>query len=256
MKNLIILVIMSFSLFAHTEEVDPEAPVGLPVDEAQFDDDDKNPPDNNDSEIPEGVVMETPFHHGPGCPRDLAIGAVLSPDAKTLSVLFDNFQVEAGAPPLLQQDHKACALRIPITVPPGYRMTVVKIDYRGYNLIPNNGRTRFVTTYHFSHGRSREPFGESIKRIREFVGPKDREFFISSKIRKVGHFSNCGKPFNFHLRAKLAAISNRKLENVLTVLDSADAMVREQSTFHLKWKRCHPQRPSETHPPSPRGPHR
>ena len=81
------------------------------------------------------VRLGSPAYGGSGCPRGSAAVA-LSPDAKSLSILFDNFIVEAGGDSGRRTARKTCNVAIPVHVPQGYSVSILKIDYRGFNSIP------------------------------------------------------------------------------------------------------------------------
>src|SRR5687767_2321492 len=84
---------------------------------------------------PSDIRLGTPAIGGSGCPQGTA-SAVLSPDGKTLSVLFDQFQVEAGRTTGKQIDRKTCDMGIPVHVPQGFAVSVLQVDYRGFNALP------------------------------------------------------------------------------------------------------------------------
>src|SRR5262245_38876143 len=74
---------------------------------------------------------------GTGCPIGSASISV-SPDQKSISVLFDQYVVEAGGAKAF--DRKNCNLALPVHVPQGYSIAVVGIDYRGFTLLPAAAR--------------------------------------------------------------------------------------------------------------------
>jgi hypothetical protein len=93
-------------------------------------------PGNEDSDpLDEVAVMGTPTYAGSGCLQG-SMSSVLSSDGKTLAIIFDSFAVRAGngAGPLNQMN---CQMRIPITVPAGYKLEPTAIDYRGFANAPD-----------------------------------------------------------------------------------------------------------------------
>src|SRR5687767_10276412 len=91
------------------------------VEEGEFESVKQAPPvtENADSEWANGMAVGHPQYSGTGCPAGSA-SSTLSSDRKTLSLLFDNYIVEAGAPSQLKVNVKNCRIQIPFTVPPGY----------------------------------------------------------------------------------------------------------------------------------------
>ena len=77
------------------------------------------------------VQLGTPSYMGTGCPLG-TVSATLSPDAQSLSIMFGSFQAIAGGSSGLTVDRKACNIAIPVHVPQGFTVSVLKIDYRGY----------------------------------------------------------------------------------------------------------------------------
>src|SRR4051812_29902908 len=104
-------------------------------------------------QVPGGITLGQPITGGSGCPAGSA-AAVLSPDGKNLSILFDQYQALAGGTSGLQFDRKACSVAIPVHVPQGYSVSILKIDYRGFNAIPSGGSSTFGVEYFFAgtHG--------------------------------------------------------------------------------------------------------
>lgn len=78
---------------------------------------------------------------GTGCPEG-TVSATLSPDTKSLSLLFDQYQISVGDTTGKSLDHKSCNIAIPVHVPQGMRVSVLKIDYRGFNHLPFMERLR------------------------------------------------------------------------------------------------------------------
>src|SRR3954468_8775829 len=86
-------------------------------------------------DVPGGITLGQPIMGGTGCPAGSA-SAVLSPDGKSLSILFDQYTVQAGGTTGQQFDRKACSVAIPVHVPQGYAVSILQIDYRGFNALP------------------------------------------------------------------------------------------------------------------------
>src|SRR4051812_18628969 len=87
------------------------------------------------SAMADDISLGMPAYGGNGCPQGTA-SAVLSPDRKSLSILFDQFQAEAGRTTGQTVDRKSCNLAIPVHIPQGVSIALFKIDYRGFNSLP------------------------------------------------------------------------------------------------------------------------
>jgi hypothetical protein len=100
---------------------------------------------------------------GTGCPNGSA-SVTLSPDQKTLSILFDQYVVEAGGETGRVLDRKGCNISIPVKVPHGYAISLIKVDYRGFNFLPRSAQSTFSVEYFFAGSRGPLSF-------RNFRGP-------------------------------------------------------------------------------------
>ena len=83
----------------------------------------------------DSVELGEPAYGGTGCPSGTA-SVTLSPDASSLSLLFDTYTVEAGGNTGKRVDRKGCNIAIPVHVPQGYSVSVFQVDYRGFNSLP------------------------------------------------------------------------------------------------------------------------
>ena len=64
------------------------------------------------------ISLGIPGFGGSGCPAG-SVSATLSPDAKSLSLLFDEYVVSAGGTTGRSFDRKTCNVAIPVHVPQG-----------------------------------------------------------------------------------------------------------------------------------------
>src|SRR5436190_21050815 len=120
------------------------------------------------------ISLGQPGYGGTGCPGG-SVSATLSPDAKSLSILFDQYQVEAGGDTNKSFDRKSCNIAIPVHVPQGLSISVLAIDYRGYNNIPQGANTQFNVEYFFAGAK-----GPTFSKT--YQGPKDEDYLIQNKL--------------------------------------------------------------------------
>ena len=81
------------------------------------------------------IALGEPGYGGTGCPAG-TVDVTLSPDAKSLSLLFDEYQVSVGGSSGKSFDRKSCNIAIPVHVPQGLSVSILKIDFRGFNHLP------------------------------------------------------------------------------------------------------------------------
>src|SRR4051812_46592540 len=74
---------------------------------------------------PSQVSLGVPSYNGTGCPLG-TVSAQLSPDAQSLSIMFGSFVAEAGGMSGRTVDRKACNIAIPVHVPQGYSVSLIK----------------------------------------------------------------------------------------------------------------------------------
>lgn len=197
-------------------------------------------PKNKNSVFNKNIKLKQPTIGGNGCSAG-TVGAALTEDKKTLSVVFDNYVAEAGASAGVKRDVKNCSVAIPVEVPAGMQFMLVKLDYRGFNSIPANARTRYITMYSMVDPDKGKQIGKRIRRKFDFFGPLEEEYIISSDISNQIVWSKCGKTVNFKIDTRIAAATNKNNEDVMATIDSLDASAGGASNnveYHLLWQEC------------------
>lgn len=174
------------------------------------------------------IYLGTPGYGGSGCPQG-TVSAVLSPDAKSLSLLFDQYQVMAGGNTGFQLDRKACNVAIPVHVPQGLSISVIAVDYRGFNSLPQGASSQFNVEYFFAGSR-----GPSFRK--NFYGPQVSDYLISNKLQ-VGAivWSTCGADVNLRTNSSMRVSSSSMAEAMATV-DSQD--INAAIVYKLQWRYC------------------
>lgn len=195
------------------------------------------PAKNQLSALVKGVKLKNPKLGGTGCPEG-TIGASITPDGKTISLIFDNYIAEAGQSAGVNRDIKTCSVELPIEVPAGYQFTIVKLDYRGFNSIPDGGVARYVTIYSFLDGETKKQMGRRIRRNFVFNGPLEEEYTISSDVSSKPVWSACGKNMVFRLDTRAVAVTNQEREDVMATIDSVDASAASGVDYYLTWQEC------------------
>jgi hypothetical protein len=174
------------------------------------------------------IALGEPGYGGTGCPGG-SVSATLSPDAKSLSLLFDAYTVEAGADTGKSFDRKSCNVAIPVHVPQGLAISILAIDYRGYNNLPSGANSQFNVEYFFAGMR-----GPTFRRT--FYGPKDDDYLIHNELTAQSIvWSACGADVNLRTNSSIRVTTRNNVQAVATV-DSED--VSAAIIYQLQWKRC------------------
>ena len=174
------------------------------------------------------IALGEPGYGGTGCP-DGSASVTLSPDAKSLSILFDEYYVEAGGATNKSLDRKSCNIAIPVHVPQGLSVSVLKIDYRGYNSLPKGARSTFNVEYFFAGKRG-------PKFSKNFNGSLDKDYLIKNKLKASALvWSACGADVNLRTNSSIRVRTKQNKEALATV-DSQD--VSAAIVYQLQWKKC------------------
>lgn len=178
----------------------------------------------------ESLKLGIPSYGGNGCPAGSASVAI-SDDQQSLSVLFDAYSAEAGDTTGRRVDRKSCNLAIPVKVPQGYSVSVIGVDYRGFNAIPGNGaNTRFDVEYFWAGSRG-------PRMSQQYRGPMADIFEIRHDLIATALvWSSCGADVVLRVNSSATAISNSRMEQTMMTVDSAD--INAGLIYHLQWKRC------------------
>jgi hypothetical protein len=165
---------------------------------------------------------------GTGCPDGTA-SVTLSPDAKSLSILFDEYFVEAGGTTNRSFQRKSCNIAIPVHVPQGLSIAVLAIDYRGYNNIPQGANTQFSVEYFFAGA-------QGPKFQKTYQGPLDSDYFIPNQLTAQSIvWSACGADVNLRTNTAIRVTTKQNKEAYASV-DSQD--VTASIVYKLQWKSC------------------
>ncbi len=227
-----ILVFSSLQVFAQSRIPRP-GPIA--PEESMRPDNGQQPNNQNSVYSPEVRILE-PRYSGNGCPAGTA-SITLSPDNKMLSVIMDQFVVEAGGVSGRNVDRKRCQFAIPFEVPRGMQVSLVRVDYRGFNSIPDfNSFTELMTTHQFIRLRNNS-IGQSVSKKHRFQGPIQQEFYLSGDVNSQ-IFSPCGEKVQLNILSIMSATSNNPVEQITSTIDSIDAQTDTNVRYHLLWRQC------------------
>ncbi len=174
------------------------------------------------------IALGVPGYGGTGCPGG-SVSTTLSPDGKSLSLIFDEYQVSAGGDTGRSFDRKSCNVAIPVHVPNGYSISVLSVDYRGFNYLPAGANSQFNVEYFFAGSR-----GPAFRR--SFWGALESDYFINNKlVAESLVWSPCGADVNLRTNSSMRVSTTRNREAFATV-DSED--VSAAIVYHLQIRRC------------------
>jgi hypothetical protein len=177
----------------------------------------------------QGLRLGQPGYGGNGCPAG-TVSATLSPDQKTLSILFDQYVAEAGGNSGRSIDRKSCNLAIPVHVPQGLSVSLFKVDYRGFASIPPGAQGSFNVEYFFAGSK-----GPVLREV--FNSGYERDYLITDQL--VGQstvWSRCGEEVNLRVNTSTMVRNSNPGREALVTVDSAD--VKAGIIYHLQWRRC------------------
>ncbi len=174
------------------------------------------------------ISLGQPGYGGTGCPSG-TVSVTLSPDAKSLSLLFDEYQVSVGGVTGKNFDRKSCNIAIPVHVPQGLSVSILKIDFRGFNHLPQSATSQFNVEYFFAGTR-----GPAFRRT--FRGPVNEDYLISNELSAESIiWSGCGADVNLRTNSsmRVSTVSNKE---AMASIDSED--VNASIIYHLQGQNC------------------
>lgn len=175
------------------------------------------------------VRLGNPSYGGNGCPAGSA-SAALSSDGTQLSLLFDQFIAEAGGVTGKSVDRKSCNVAIPVHVPHGLSVSVIKVDYRGFNSLPYGGSSTFNVEYFFAGSTG-------PKYSKRFSGPINTDYLIHNElIASSLVWSACGQDVILRTNSSMMVLTNSLQQQALSTVDSAD--ISAGVLYQLQWRRC------------------
>lgn len=176
------------------------------------------------SQAQTGITLGNPTYGGTGCPSGTADVAL---SGQTLSILYSAFQAEAGGARTF--DRKSCNLAIPVNVPNGLSVSVVSVDYRGYNGLPAGANSVFRVEYFFAGGTG-PVFNQT------FAGPRQQDFTLRNNIVAAANvWSACGQDVILRTNASIRVTTSGGQQAMATV-DTTD--VNAAIVFHLQYRAC------------------
>ena len=170
---------------------------------------------------------------GNGCSEDDSM-AILSPDQKTLSLLFENFVIDSSSEGRSPVIRKSCNMKVEIAVPHNKRIAISKIDYRGYAYLPYNSSLRFMSG-HYLQVPSLGIVGRSYRTQEVINGSFDDDLYFEQYVNDTVADEACGEDVTLNVDTKL--FINMNHEDIYASIDSLDSGIQ----FHVEFEDCYKQ---------------
>ena len=175
------------------------------------------------------IRLGMPAYGGTGCPAGSA-SAALSFDQKSLSIIFDQFVATAGGVGGSYLSRKSCNIAIPVHVPQGLSLSILEVDYRGYNYLPSGSMSRFDVEYFFAGIRG-------PRYQKSFYGYLDSNYQIDNDLALSALvWSRCGEDVILRTNASILARTNAFRHETISTVDTAD--FRAGIVYLLQWRSC------------------
>lgn len=174
------------------------------------------------------IQLGYPASGGNGCPAGSA-SAVVSPDGKSLSIIFDQFIAEAGPASGRTMDRKSCNIAVPVHVPNGYSISIIAVDYRGFVSLPQGATARLTAEYFFAGMR-----GPQF--AKDFRGRQDSDYTFNNALGvQAMVWSPCGADVNLRVNAGMM-VRNTSYQDAMATVDSAD--FNAGIIYQVQMRRC------------------
>ncbi len=174
------------------------------------------------------IQLGYPAYGGNGCPSGTA-SAVVSPDGKSLSIIFDQFITEAGQGSGRTMDRKACNIAVPVHVPNGFSISILAVDYRGFVSLPQGATARLTAEYFFAGMR-----GPQF--VKDFWGRQDSDYTFNNQLGvQAMVWSPCGADVNLRVNASMM-VRNMSAQTAMATVDSADFSAG--IIYQVQMRRC------------------
>ena len=176
------------------------------------------------------VQIQNVGYAGNGCPAGSA-SVVISPDKKSVSLLFDEYIAEAGGHGQRTFDRKKCDIAFGLKIPSGISVSLIDADYRGFNDLPRGARATFKRDYFFAGAR-----GPSL--TKNWRGTRSNDFLIKDRLGVLANvWSACGA--DVILRSKTSAtVRTHRGNEALMMVDSADLTAKTVYKYNFRYRTC------------------
>lgn len=128
---------------------------------------------------------------------------LVTPDGKTVSVLFDPLTAETSASSHVALSAKTCEVTVPLIVPAGYKIKVSKLDYRGFRFLGKNTDLSWIS-YEYRIKSRNITFSSGVQ-VDFKQGPLNSDFFNEPTPSVTSY--GCGGAMELKIRAQVIGTS-------------------------------------------------
>jgi len=178
---------------------------------------------------------------GAGCPSGSG-DVIISDDARTLSVLFEEYEAIAGVgsgqdgASDVATSRVACNIAISLSIPEGYQAFLIGADFRGAVSLPVDGIAEFNREYFFASARSKVLTST-------WSGEVDNEDIEVSDDLYADSFSHheCGEDVILRSNTSLYITAPADADTALIQMDSLDYENKQYKTqfdYQFSYAKC------------------
>jgi hypothetical protein len=208
-----------------------------------------SPPPSDGDASGNGAQIGRITYAGNGCPKD-SVAVSLSPDRRTVSLLFDKFVAEAANRKLGNTNigavvKKNCVMQIPLVVPKGVQARMTEVDLRGFMSLPANSSGKLRGKVFIEIPLGKGLVGRPIGGVEhQLTGPYEDSYELSQLPDELSEksWTPCGRSVDVRVESHVVASASPALsagESAIITIDSAD-IVSEDTTMKvgLEWRPC------------------
>jgi hypothetical protein len=185
---------------------------------------------------PYDAAIESVEYGGSGCPQG-SLRVELAPDASAFTILYDRFDIRAGAE--VGSARQNCEIRLKIKKNKLFSFAVDQVDYRGFVFLDPGVAGQIEANVKTGNSDFVQDLNTSFVSERA-IGPMNQSFLVQT--RKIVKNSDTLACFPFKKSIDIVIKTSALIENAggsragqITV-DSADGLMAHK--YNLKWINC------------------
>ncbi len=176
------------------------------------------------------VRVRSISYAGSGCPAG-SVSTNVSPDGGSFSLMWDQFDAEAGPGVALSAGRKNCQLALDLDFPSGWSYAVKSVDHRGFVSL-ESGTTATLTTGYYFQGQA-----TTARLSTSFYGPASKDYLVRDTLGSTAQvWSPCGSPRALNINVQARVSSTSRAGSGLITLESPVGGTLGGMT--LEWQRC------------------
>ncbi len=162
--------------------------------------------------------------------EDEAVSATISPDAYSLSMLFDSNLLLEHMPGITTnvKQMKKCYFTIPLKASPNEKFEILGFDWRLFVGLPNSSKARFESKIWLTHnkilrnGRTKIITDAYSAKKKTMNGPLNSDLFMNQNFYEPKKVTECGADYFITIQVTMELKNKNKVTNAIYSLDSLD----------------------------------